>query len=351
MTKLSIHIGTHKTGSSTIQHAIRSSSEAMVSEGWRHIPAPAGILRQMMVASQYSQALADSLRKYLLKEAKSQLPQDRYVLSYEGLSGDPRRGYVNSEVVAKMLRYATKDFQTKVVVYLRRQDDWSESMYTQTVHEGSVESFESFLHSLMVPGALDYTRFLLGYEAMFGEENIAVRSYHSASSLGILDDFSSYLGIQKLCSQAHKSRSNQSYSMAALEIAKRVNPELNKAQRKLLRGVLQLALPKPSGQNFAYFSREARSNFLLQFDDTNRQVATKYFDGDLDRLFPRPNLGSAGVDSAPHAVAVDDVALVVLSIMKAHGRQSGVSGLIRRALSRTPRLKLAIRKLLFSESR
>ena len=68
---------------------------------------------------------------------------ERFVTSWEGFSGNPRLAYQNANAVASMLRESTKSLDVRIIVYLRRQDEFVESMYTQTIHEGG--SFAVFV--------------------------------------------------------------------------------------------------------------------------------------------------------------------------------------------------------------
>jgi hypothetical protein len=289
MSDIYIHIGTHKTGTTTIQQALRSIPKTTrKKEGWQRIgmPETAGQLQQ---SERYDKPLVAQLRRELDKSIRKNVGHraDNVILSSESLSGFPVRGYVNNAPVCAMLRDATEHLNVKIIIYLRRQDSFVESMYTQMIHEGLNLSFPEFLKNFDTSDALDYDRMLSNLRNYFGDRNVIVKSYHAAASQGLLKDFGKIINSPSL-KALNLNDNNPSYSRKALEIARTCNPFLDKEERVILRRALQATMPKGRGIPFGFFTIEERMIFLRRYQLSNQKVAKRYFLGNLEKLFPIP---------------------------------------------------------------
>ena len=292
MANIDIHIGTHKTASTAIQHALETAINANVSEGWHYVRfgmmVASQLHGQLMKATSSVEAIVDQLRlgiEAALESGENQ-SRGRLVVSWEGLSGNPLVAYQNSAAIAAMLREATSEHSVRIIVYLRRQDEFIESMYTQTIHEVGSDSFDHFFADFNANGILDYDAFLRSYECMFGFENIIVRSYHAAAKAGMIADFGGVIGSKLLNDHRSTTRRNRSYSRVAIEIARSLNDQLTTEQQKRLRQALQNASPRRTGESLNLFSQQQRKEYLQRCADSNAAVASKYFGGDVTSLFP-----------------------------------------------------------------
>lgn len=172
---LFIHIGTHKTGSTAIQRAFRADEKALRKEGLVRLRSCDRIALPSLDATEL-EAMTSSLRE----EAGGQAGRPmRFLMTSEGFSGDPMTGYADAPVVASRLRAATHGFDARIILFLRRQDDFIESWYTQRIHEGRSETFDEFLQLIRLE-EMSWLRLAEAYAAEFGRENIIVRRYHKA---------------------------------------------------------------------------------------------------------------------------------------------------------------------------
>ncbi len=344
MTDIYIHIGTHKTGSSTIQHALRDASQAN-GVNWIY-SGTTRTIKDLMRAKQYDNALVKRLKLEIERKmlhAKS-VKAKRVIISSEALSGLPDTGYQNSNAVFSMLHEATSQYNTKIVVFLRRQDSFVQSMYTQLIHQGVSLDFESFLKQFSSPNALDYSRMLDELSVAFGEQNLIVKSYHESSTLGLIDNFSEIVE-SNLPIPSKKGDRNVSYSIHAVEIAKICNKYLNQKEKKQLRHSLQAVLAKKRTEPFTYFTDEERIKFLNKYQLSNQDVANRFFEGNLERLFPTQK--KTKLSSNHDNLTYDDVARVVVHILKINSKnnESGIIAGIRVALKGYPRFSRFLQKV------
>lgn len=343
MTDIYIHVGIHKTGTTTIQHALRYTSRTKAEEGWIYSGTTA-TAKDIMRANQYDKTLVQRFNvevESMMQRAKS---ANRVILSSEALCGSPSDGYRNSNAVFSMLRDATNQYNVKIVIFLRRQDSFVESMYTQMIQQGESLEFESFLEQYNQPDALDYRRMLDDLRSCFGNQNLIVRSYHESSEIGLLADFGEIIGSKAL-RYSEQGDKNTSYSRHALEIARICNRSLDHNRKPQLRRALQAAMPKNRLESFSYFTDDERSNFLNRYQVSNRDVANRYFDGDLERLFPTPKASKPITHN--ESLTYDDVAGLIVQILNGNtsNNGSGIIAGIRVALSGYPRLRRLIQKV------
>jgi hypothetical protein len=292
MPDLYLHIGTHKTGSTSIQSALMESLQHLKGKDCVYLQLPFELGSKLMKADKLDSSLVSRLREQLkltLGQNGRVREQCKYILSFEGFSGNPDKGFLNADVVSEMLREATEIFHVRIIVYLRRQDDFLESMYTQRIHEGESFSFADYLGGFNHPNALSYKFLVDSYAMRFGKENIIVRGYEMAcQSDGLVKNFYNAIGIDALPCEKLSYNRNPSYSRAALEIARATNPKLDAGQKKKLRTILQSSSAKNRGEPFKFFNSSERTRFLARFSETNEQVAKEYLRPDNGRLFPEP---------------------------------------------------------------
>ncbi|HCN27560.1 MAG TPA: hypothetical protein DIT64_01990 [Verrucomicrobiales bacterium] len=324
---LFIHIGTHKTGSTAIQRALPVGGAAALKEGLVRLDHHGDISRANWTDSD-AEALASGFRRQMLERPA------RYLLTCEGFCGDPYQGYAGAPLIASRLRAATLDFDVSIVIFLRRQDDFIESIYTQLIHQGGSLSFDAFLRSLP-PGGLDWHRLLETYAAEFGRERLIVRRYHHdfyPKPESLLEDFCSILGVSPASLEKKKASAtpNQGYSREAQEIALLCNAHLDADDRKALRSLLQKISPKPVFQNYSYLDLPARQRLLETFAAGNAAVLRDYFGGGTGgALFPPPE---AAPDTDPPSDVVPLTVILVKMLLDLHQTQRG-SRLVRLAAS------------------
>lgn len=297
-----------------------------------------------MCAENYERGIVWQFKRELLSHTKHTRTEDQIgVLSSEGLSGAPRSGYRNFRVVFQMLRDATTEYNVKIVIYLRRQDLFVESMYTQTIHEGCTSDFPSFLKDFDSPDALDYCGMLNELATYFGDQNVIVRSYENASERGLIDDFSEVIN-SKLLLHTRRERHNPSFSRNALEISRIAYPHLGRQQKRELRRALQTAMPKHKGEDFSFLSKKERAEFLEKYELCNSEISERYLNRNAATFFPSRDISC----SSPNVLAYQEVAGLVVELF--HGNvtahQSGIIAGARVAVSGYPRIKKFLRRAL-----
>ncbi len=345
MKALYLHIGTHKTGTTSIQHAAGSLAKKKSHEiGWYRGP------------SRYDKAIMQATKydKNLVRQFRSKLPSPRSGgnsawISSEALCGNPNNGYQNSAVIYEMLRDATTDFSITIIIYLRKQDSFVESMYTQNIKQGETIEFDEYLMNFESQNALNYLRILQDLSKYFGPENLVVRSFHTASQRGLLSDFSEIIQDVSLENSTDQRR-NPSYSRRALEVSKVCNESLNKQSKMQLRQVLQSEMPKLKGEALTFFSEKQRIAFHEKYLETNKAVAEHYLGENADKVFPITQKTDNSFDTV---FSLDETAQLIKQIYKLRESNTvtdqGIRAGIKVALAAYPNLKKLLKRLSFQK--
>jgi capsular polysaccharide export protein len=202
--KIVLHIGSTKTGSTTLQQFMSDNRAELLRHGiwypevglfWQkgrphkqaghaHF-APAAVKRNF------------GLRTYI--EAGLELNQNIHtvVLSSEAFFLNPRAHYLADYF---------KQYPVEMVVYLRRQDEWANSQYAEFVAGGAVNrvssDFDAWIKSEEVRNWLDYYALLERWRQFFVKDDIHVRIYggrgkedRRTEAFDIIKDFGEIVGI------------------------------------------------------------------------------------------------------------------------------------------------------------
>ncbi len=329
---LFIHIGTHKTGTTAIQRAFKADEKALQKDGLVRLRSCDRIALPTLGAAELEKMTA------ALHQEAGRHPAGamRFLMTSEGFSGDPMTGYADAPVIAARLRAATRGFDARIILFLRRQDDFIESWYTQRIHEGGSETFEEFLRLIRLE-EMSWLRLTEAYAAEFGRENLIVRRYHKAfypEPADLLVDFCRIVGVRKERVARSLGRiRNQGFSKEAVELARSCNPHLDKGRQKQLRQLLQTISAKPVHSRYAYFSHPQREQLLALHQASNDKVARLYLqDGGNGPLFPPDDPCEEGpqADGTDQEPSLQLTLVTMLLEMKAAEKRSGILRFVMR---------------------
>lgn len=306
MKTLYLHIGTPKTGTSSIQAFLRKNQKLLSSHGYSFPLMPftyPGVPIQrnghflMVISSCLENTSSEvpappqtnALWKEHYAEGLTTLHHafescDNVILSEERLWNaiyyDPM----------SFLEFLPKDaaehhYCIKIVVYLRRQDLFLTSLWNQRVKATkSGETLPEYLDNLAVrkPLYADYEKTLQTLSDTFGMENIIVRRFEPASWVdhSITKDFLDAIGMDySLPFQPPKHTVNPSLNGNALEIQRLINcSELLSNTEKLSLSTYMKAIPESTQTDraFQHLSVEESAALLAHFRGGNNRVAETY---------------------------------------------------------------------------
>ncbi len=279
--KLFLHIGMHKTGTSSLQHFLDIYSDELLRQGF-YVPVTGGI-KHRHHSFAFELKKEDNLEKTFkdnpiwenLKLEIKSTPADKIIMSSEEFS-------LISPKAIQALKVFFKAYDVKIYIYIRRQSDMVESVYNQDIKDINSSEKKSIENWLQEQEAflyfhLDYYQKILKWEEVFGIDNIVVRVYDSDRLFykNTVSDFFSLLDIN--IEHDNTIRKNRSVSIKALELirlSKHIKMEVS--ERKKIFDLAQKYFPYKKENNYLLTKNEkiAIDNRCLA---SNEMLKNKYF--------------------------------------------------------------------------
>ncbi len=271
MRRCYLHIGTHKTGTSSIQ---RSLTQASLTEAGFYFPdtgkwtADSGHhgLASAVASIQYD-ALVDSLVEEI------SLVQHHVILSSEEFTHMLWRNPQRFQRLVDRLLTVVDD--VTVILYLRRQADYIESNYLERLKSRFVLGFSSYafarIHEDLAEFPLDYRR-LIDMLDRVQNVTIDVRAYDGIRQSGALADF--LLAIDWPADHpVEERRINE--SLPIVESLKnfcraQLNRALSDAEERAIE-LIALSLPARP-----HMDLRTRRHLIQEFDASNRELADRF---------------------------------------------------------------------------
>ena len=295
MGTLYLHIGTPKTGTTMLQYFMADNRELLRKMGFSFPDFGFrfdGIMRDrnghFLIQRYFDEEknrLYDREEELYAEGMKLLLDElsrhENVILSDEGIWN----GYQHiSGFWEKLNARITKAGHTlKVMVYLRRQDSYIQSYWSQRVKVGLELSFQQFLSSKTIKHRyLDYEKALDHIAAEVGQENIIVRVFERGQFKedSLPADFLNVLGLSLTEEYViDKEVTNTSISGKYLEIKRILNtmPEYQGKANFIISLLYQTeAEDASSGGKENYFKQGQAARFMQKYEESNDRVAQKY---------------------------------------------------------------------------
>jgi hypothetical protein len=315
MTTVYFHIGTPKTGTTSIQKFLFDNREKLLEK--RYLYPLTGIQPRHRfsgnTAGHYNHhnlfwALTKDQNKVydpnaggwedLQREINSVQPE-YVIISAEGFF---RKKGFNSNQLSLVRDYLSR-YETRIIVYLRRQDDWLQSLYGQQVKS---HGYGGDIDQIIVEekGSLDYYNMLEPWKNLFGKENIVVKIYEEERlNDGLNYGFLKSIGVNVDDTRRDFQNSephNISPSIKSIKIMRVLNKvlgdQMSNYHRKLKKLYFKYLVPDTLISRFIsnlpeslisneLLSIEERVNIMKEFEESNRKVAQEYLGREDGTLF------------------------------------------------------------------
>lgn len=316
---LYLHIGTHKTGSTTIQNILEKENKKLIDEGIYYLGRFRGLSKPMKSMTKYDKNHVLKFRneaRQLIKDGEKHKPHT-FVASNEKWSGHDMMAYGNASVNAKMLYdiFEPFKFEIKIVVYLRRQDKFFESAYAQKIKQGAAFTFSDYLEKINYKN-LHWDSFLSSYANIFGKDNIIIKRFdkeYLPTPNSLIQRFGKVISSDYLTGYVSNDVKNRGYSKDVVEFARISNKYMTKNERRNLKHLLIDAnFPK---KNCSYFTLSEKKDLLSHFEESNRNTAITYLQDDATILFSRNDLMNGHSNGIFNGLKSEDIAVILLKTM------------------------------------
>lgn len=298
-----LHIGTEKTGTTTIQNFMARNRNALLSQGYLYPVAPGTDNHRGLTAfglddrkidnvriacgitnTEQVQPYRQKLRAALDEEIRASTAT-KIVFSNEHLS---------SRLVGRLELLRIKEIcdqvapLTKVVVYLRNQVDFLASWYGTFVESGTTREFPYPLGKHMTR-QLDYAALLASWRDVFGLQNMIVRRYEREDFPGgdVLEDFATQIGadIADFQRVEQLNESLDATSIAFLREFNRYVPRFQDNGLNPLRGRVTGILQKNKQGERLAIPHKIAEEIEEKFRASNESVSSEYFSSRFNPLF------------------------------------------------------------------
>lgn len=278
---------------------------------------------------------------------------DNVILSNEGIWGATlqRRAGLWEELKSEGEKAG---FQVKIIVYLRRQDEYLSSCWNQMVKMGTVEGvrkWDEYLNKIPKGRQLDYDKKLDGIAAVLGKENIIVRCYDWKKFYGgsIYADFLHIIGLS-LTDEYVIEREIVNTKLAGNmhEIKRIINtmPMVDKDSNFYFRDILlECSNDSQVEQNYSMFSKEEAEEFIKKYEDGNRRVAVEYMGIEDGSLFSQTVKDAPKWEKENPNVQDDMVRFVCAACMRLKSENEQLKGELDKMERRVKKLEERTYKL------
>ncbi len=303
-----LHIGTIKTGTTTVQRFCVKNRELLLEKGFLY---PKSLMLSDRHVNLAAYAMNENRREAIkqrlrittpasLKTFRKKMKEDfaKEMEGYKGkfpdilISSEQLSFYLQEEQEVENVRDFLLPYSTgfKVIIYLRRQDHLLLSKYSQDIKQGGTEKI-AIPPDEDVKAYFRYDLIIARWAKVFGEENIIIRVYDRNEFLNndLVHDFLHILGLEYSAEFQPGKDENHSYDAEILEFMRRVNkymPHMSNSGFNLNKGDFVKLLGKlPQKPTAPYLSPVKLRKFYKSFDECNAVVARKYFKRDNGKLF------------------------------------------------------------------
>jgi hypothetical protein len=290
MAKIFIHIGSPKTGTSTLQSILSKNHKSLLNQGVlypkdlcngdaQHLLACDLIeknKKQKMPDFWYGNKNRGAAWPSLLDEMKRNSGKiDKVIISSElffSLNGAPLED----------IRNLLNGHEIKVISYLRRQDQLYSSFYNQDVkgaRQWERNAYEFYnTHQLFKKS---YLEVLGAWASVFGKENVIIRPFETEQLINgdIVEDFCSHVGVKAL---THDNVfENDALGMNQLYVKRCLNViGYDKSNNDNVISLLTDILPEELAKNVSYINRETYRGYRQEWLKTNRALEADYLIGE-----------------------------------------------------------------------
>ena len=293
-----IHIGTHKTGTTSIEAFLKTNRTALADQGIGLLTFPRDARRALREHAEGHEAaatnLANTLEHLITKQSRACTNQpNTYILSWEGFCGNASKGYSDAHLMANALNVASKycNLNPYIILYIRPQEEFISSYYSQTVKDGKTKSIQEFLHDL--PSAsFNWLRLTETFERQFGTDQVVVERYCRELFPGkneILKDFCAHLSIDTRSltfpSSSINSAKNAGWSKPMIEIARILNAQVSKNEQQTMKEIFNELTPQIAKKDYAYFDAHTTTLIRNNYFESNQALCAKRFPTQTS-LFP-----------------------------------------------------------------
>ncbi len=334
MKTIYLHIGTPKTGTTYLQEFLRKNNKLLKEKGilypiekdkkyvysrshvslsWQHVPLIPSItgVRVNWLTSEETYLDGEALDELLrdIENAK----EDKILLSSEVFYD-----VFTNKALIRNLKNVFRDFNVKIIIYLRRQDQYLLSYFQEGCKGGTFTSFDLENILMLFHSSLCYYDRLSKWGDVFGDSNIIVRPFekNQLRENSLSKDFLSIIGINDYSNFEEIPVINESLTLEKVIFLMNMNKyligvlenddDLKKIiHQKVRERVIRNKSILQKGNIDQLLSHEERKKILDLYSNQNENVVKRFLKGKTNKLFMEEPATTA-LDSKLHDLTLDE---------------------------------------------
>jgi len=283
MKTVHFHVGAGRCGSSLIQALFNDVNmhEVFTRFSLKYDPEIYLALTELTPIETFNEADWRDFRDQHIVPLKDQAFH-HYFITQENLFGiDGDNGGLDAcRASSAAIDYLMEGFRTRIVILVRRQDTYIESIYSQHVKRREVRDFATYLDELPWEN-LDWGEVADIHADRFGRENVTVLPFEKrVLNLANIDWFVTAvlraIGVTQIIEFENLPTVNPSVSPRAMEVQRLANKLLTEDESLHLANWFEANIPKSPEESYSLMSEEQRADVLDFFRERNRRLCSEY---------------------------------------------------------------------------
>lgn len=307
---LILHIGTGKTGTTSIQSFLYANRRRLAELGYLYPRSPGLRRHSLLSLSVLDEKAVDRAPVWHRLDVAAPVLDFRETVRTELFAEIERAGLpgvlLSDEALFGARYPAVRRLQAlvgqftrsvRLVVYLRRQDDHVASRYQQVVKTGETRRLEERVKALDLSGFYDYYTRLAKWQSIMEPSSFEIRRFERDSFVegSLLQDFLDAAGIEVRADELEQvAPLNESLDAESVELLRILNKfrvergaKPAKIDNRSLIAQLQAATADAPGPTLT-LSPKGLAEFMARWEDSNRRVAEEFLHEDGGVLFRSP---------------------------------------------------------------
>lgn len=317
--KALVHIGSPKTGTSSIQRYLQHNRAALAQQGIRYqrssvrrgsqweLPMIALMAEDKLLPNEVQRARYKAIDSAMQKRTFGHIPD--WLRKFPGQYDEPLALFSSEhmlpwlrtpDLVARMDAIFRESFdEVQYLVYIREQGDLVTSEYSERVKRGTDVTFDDFFDNRL--NGLNHFRVLSRWTDVVGQDRLTVRRMDREvlKDGDLLKDFCAVCGIDFDKTEV-PGRVNEALSAVGCEVMRALNtriPELLPDGRAnpLRRGLLHRVITMTDGMGKLRLTADQAARLAQKVKHSNSRVLDTFFPDDA-ALFSKPSAVAAAQD-------------------------------------------------------
>jgi len=185
------------------------------------------------------------------------------------------------DVTCQKIAYLADGFEPKIIIIVRRQDTYIESLYNQSLKRYETRDFQTFVDEFPLQNWHWYDNIQI-FCNFFGRDNVCVvpfeqKVYSNSGRTGFLDAVLMASGVTTRLAFKDLPLLNPSLAPRTFEVMRVANQHLSKNEAHALADWFEAHISKDPNDPYTLMNDELRCKIVNTYKETNAKLCKEYF--------------------------------------------------------------------------